>query len=60
MTDDEKIVSRIRAIMSASEETVAKLNKYRNDREDILLAKEVAYDHIKGVLEDVGFNPWQE
>lgn len=60
MTDEEKIVSRIRSIMQASEETVNKLNKYRHDREDVLIAKEVAYDHIKGVLEDVGFNPWQE
>lgn len=59
MTDEEKIVGRIRSIMKASEETVNKLNKYLHEK-DILKAKEVAYDHIKGVLEDVGFNPWQE
>lgn len=52
-------IGRIDAVLYASESTIAKVKEH-NDRSTILMAKETAYDHIKGIMEDPGWCPWQE
>ena len=59
MSEALKKIRRIEAVISASE-GVIKETKCDRAREYTLIAKETAYDHIKGILEDVGYNPWQE
>lgn len=60
MTTGEQQIGRIKSIMKASEDTVKKYIKAGYNEIDILRAKEVAYDHIKNVILDLGYNPWQE
>lgn len=55
----DKQVNRIRAVLYASEEVVSRALKH-GDKETILMAKETAYDHIKGIIDDVAYCPWQE
>ena len=52
-------LGRINAVLYASELTITKAKEY-NDRSTILMAKETAYDHIKGIMEDPSYCPWQE
>lgn len=59
MTVEEKQIGRIKAILGASEDVIVKARKFRNDGV-VSVAKETAYDHIKGILEDVGYCPWAE
>ena len=59
MTDEEKQIGRIKAVLYASEEVV-KRAKPHGDRETVMMAKETAYDHIKGIVEDSGWCPWAE
>ena len=59
MNDMEMQIGRIQAVLYASEEVV-KRAKRTGDRETVMMAKETAYDHIKGIMEDPGWCPWQE
>ena len=59
MTTEEKLIGRIRAILGASEEVISSARKY-NDINVVGIAKETAYDRIKGIIEDPEYNPWQE
>lgn len=52
----EMQIGRIEAVIEAAEEVL----KRNVDRETKLMAKETAYDHIKGIVEDEGYCPWQE
>ena len=60
MTNEEKIVNRITGVLKASEDTIRDLSDFRDKRFCELIAKEMAYEHIKGIIEDVGYNPYQE
>lgn len=59
MTNEEKIVGRIKAILYASETVIAEA-KPRGLRDTVMSAKELAYDQILGVVEDPAWCPWQE
>ena len=59
MSDAERMTGRIMAVINASEEVIAMAKKYGNI-DTVRLAKETAYDHIKGIADDIGYNPWQE
>jgi len=59
MSTEEKLIGRIKALLEASEEVIKSAGKF-NNIEVVHMAKETAYDRIKGVIEDPGFNPWQE
>lgn len=59
MNDMEMQIGRIQAVLYASEETI-KRAKQEGQRDTELMAKETAYDHIKGIMEDPGWCPWQE
>lgn len=59
MTEAERQIGRIKALFEASEELITSARKYGNAGA-ISVAKETAYDHVKGIIEDVGYNPWQE
>lgn len=50
MTDEEKQIGRIRAVLSASEDVIAISKKHHNIA-NILLAKETAYDSILKIAE---------
>lgn len=50
----EMMVGRINAVLYASEDTI----KSTNDKSIILLAKEIAYDQIKQIMDDKC--PWQK
>lgn len=52
-------IGRIEAVLYASEEVI-KRAKQKGQRDTELMAKETAYDHIKGIMEDPGWCPWQE
>lgn len=52
-------LGRINAVLGATEEVVKRAKPY-NDRKTIMMAKETAYDHIKGIMEDPSYCPWQE
>ena len=54
MNDKELKIGRINAVLYASEDTI----KSTNDKSIILLAKEIAYDQIKQIME--GKCPWKE
>ena len=54
MEKTELMVGRVNAVLYASEETISRTN----DKGIILLAKEVAYDQIKQIMD--GICPWQE
>lgn len=59
MKSFETQIARIKAVIGAAEE-VAVRAKRLGDKNTELIAKETAYDHIKGILEDPGWCPWQE
>lgn len=59
MSAEEKLIGRIKALLEASEEVIASASKYHNS-EVVYMAKETAYDRIKGIIDDPAFNPWQE
>ena len=55
MTKTELQIGRIDAVLYAAEE----LLKCTNDKETRQKAKETAYDHIKGILDDPDRFPWK-
>lgn len=55
MTKTELQIGRIDAVLYAAEE----LLKRTNDKETRQMAKETAYDHIKGILDDPDWFPWK-
>lgn len=59
MTVEEKKIGRIRAVLSASEEVIGRAKKV-NQKDVISIAMETAYEHIKGIIDDVSYCPWQE
>ena len=59
MTDAEKQIGRISAVLYASEEVIKCANKHGESRAK-QVAIETAYEHIKGIVEDVSYCPWQE
>lgn len=59
MNTAERQAGRIHAVISAAEEVISRA-KPLGDRETVMMAKETAYDHIKGIMEDPGWCPWQE
>lgn len=59
MTDEEKIIGKINAILYASEDTIASA-KPKGLLDTVLRTKEWAYDLIVGVINDPSYCPWQE
>lgn len=59
MNTYEMQVGRITAIVEAADEVIKRAKKHGN-RNTVTMAKETAYDHIKGIIEDPGYCPWQE
>ncbi|MBQ1297422.1 MAG: hypothetical protein IIY21_25485 [Clostridiales bacterium] len=59
MIKEKMQIGRIEAVLYASEEVI-KRAKQEGQRDTELMAKETAYDHIKGIMEDPGWCPWQE
>lgn len=59
MVKEKMQIGRIEAVLYASEEVI-KRAKQAGQRDTELTAKETAYDHIKGIMEDPGWCPWQE
>ncbi len=59
MVKEKMQIGRIEGVLYASEETIKKA-KQKGQRDTELMAKETAYDHIKGIMEDPGWCPWQE
>ena len=59
MNDMEMQIGRIQAVLYASEEVVKRAKRTR-DRGTELMAKETAYEHIKGIMENPGWCPWAE
>jgi hypothetical protein len=59
MTDEERQIGRIKAVLYASEEVVEKAKKV-GLKDTIQQAQEIAYEHIKGIIEDAAYCPWQE
>ena len=55
MTKTEIQIGRIDAVLYATED----LLKRTNDKETRQMAMETAYDHIKGIVEDVEWYPWK-
>lgn len=61
MKDEDNIkLYRIKSIIEASEELIEASKEVRYDKDTIQMAKEVAYNHIKEIVADVSYNPWQE
>ena len=52
MTESEKKISRIKAIISVADETVERA-KTHGDKYSVDMAKSTAYDHIKRIMEEV-------
>lgn len=59
MVKEKMQIGRIEAVLYASEETIKQAKK-AGDRETVIMAKETAYDHIKGIMDDPDWCPWQE
>ena len=59
MSEQELIIGRIKAILYASEEVIS-LAKPKGLRDTVIIAKETAYDHIVGIINDPSYCPWQE
>ena len=60
MTDAERQVGRIKAIIYACDELTKNSDRYKEGNIAKLIALETAYDHIKGVLDNPAYCPWQE
>lgn len=52
MTESEKKISRIKTIIEVADNTV-KYAKTHGDKFSVDIAKSVAYDHIKRIMEEV-------
>ena len=52
MTESEKKIGRIEAVIEAADETVERA-KTHGDKFSVDIAKSVAYDHIKRIFEEV-------
>ena len=52
MTESEKKISRIKAIISVADETVERA-KTHGDKISVDMAKATAYDHIKRIMDEV-------
>lgn len=52
MTESEKKISRIKAIIEVADETVERA-KRNGDNYSVDMAKATAYDHIKRIMEEV-------
>ena len=52
MTESEKKIGRIDAVIEAADETVERA-KRNGDKYSVDIAKSVAYDHIKKIVEEV-------
>ena len=59
MNDAERQIGRIKAIMEASEDVITRAKEYGNTGA-ITVAIETAYERVKGIIDDPGYNPWQE
>ena len=59
MTDAERQIGRIKAIMYASEEVIASA-KNMTDKSVVQTAMEVAYEHIRDILDNPDYCPWAE
>lgn len=59
MNTYEMQVGRITAIVEAADEVIKRAKKHGN-RGTVTMAKETAFDNIKGIIEDPGYCPWQE
>lgn len=59
MTNEERQIGRIKAILSASEEVISRVKKL-GDRNTEIMAMETAYERIKGIVDDTGYCPWAE
>ena len=59
MSDEEKMIGRIKAVLYASEIVVNEA-KPKGVRDAVIMAKETAYDHIVGIINDPSYCPWQE
>ena len=58
MSEAEKIIGRIIALVEVAEETVERA-KNSGDRYTVDMAKATAYDHIKGILEEGKYDTWK-
>lgn len=56
MNNTEMQIGRIQAVILATEEVISQA-KTIGDKN---MAKGTAYDHIKGIMEEPGWCPWQE
>ena len=52
MTETEKKISRIKAIIEVADETVERA-KTHGDKFSVDMAKATAYDHIKRIMDEV-------
>ena len=52
MTESEKKISRIKVIIEVADETVERA-KTQGDKFSVDIAKSVAFDHIKQIMEEV-------
>ena len=59
MIEAEKKIGRIEAVISAAEEVING-GKGMAAKYITTIAKETAYDRIKSILNDMGYNPYQE
>lgn len=53
MSEVEKVLGRIKAIIEVADQTVEKA-KVHGDKISVAMAKEVAYDHIRRIVEEEG------
>ena len=61
MTNAELQLGRITAIIEAANSVIEQAQKNTiYHRDTIAMAKETAYDSIKGIIEDPAYCPWQE
>lgn len=61
MTNAEMQLGRITAIIEAANGVIEQAQKNTiYHRDTITMAKETAYDSIKGIIDDPAYCPWQE
>lgn len=53
MSEVEKVLGRIKAIIEVADQTVERA-KVHGDKISVAMAKEVAYDHIRRIVEEEG------
>lgn len=59
MKKESMQMGRIMAVLKASEDVITSAKKHDN-HDVIKMAKESAYDHIIGIINDPAYCPWQE